>query len=86
MAGGVGATVDPWPHSDGLLWLFGECPGSGFVVSGPPEAIDRLAERTPLTRFGTVGGDSLRASNPSVFEVPLDELRAASASLAAAFP
>ncbi len=86
MAGGLGATVDPWPGGDPLLWLFGECPGGGFVVSGSREAIDRLGERTPLTVFGTVGGETLRAADPSVFELPLDELKAASGSLAAAFP
>ncbi|MDQ3720942.1 MAG: AIR synthase related protein, partial [Actinomycetota bacterium] len=86
MAGGIGASVDPWPDSEQLLWLFGECPGGGFVVSGSGEAIDRLAERTPLTVFGTVGGDSLRAADPSVLEVSLEQLNAASGSLAAAFP
>jgi len=86
MAGAIGATFDPWPDSDQLFWLFSECPGGGFVVSGPRAAIDRLAERTPLTVFGTVGGDSLRAADPPTFEVSLEELRAASSSLAAAFP
>jgi len=86
VAGGLGATVDPWPDSDQLHWLFGECPGGGFVVSGSREAIERLAERTPLTLFGTVGGDSLRAADPALFEVSLAELNEASGSLAAAFP
>ena len=86
MAGGIGATVDPWPESEPLFWLFSECPGGGFVVSGTREAIDRLAERTPMTLFGTVGGDSLRAADPALFEVALEELNAASDSLAAAFP
>ncbi len=66
LAGGLGAEIDPWPDSEPLLWMFGECPGGGFVVSAPREAIDRLAERTPLTVFGTVGGDSLRTAE---FEV-----------------
>jgi len=85
LAGGTGATVDPWPDEDPLLWLFGEAPGGGFVVSGEREAIDRLAERTPLTVFGTVGGDELRAADASAFEVSLEELRVAAGSLAAAF-
>ena len=68
---------------DPLLWLFGECPGAGFVVSGEREAIDRLAERTPLTVFGTVGGEALRGGDS--LEVSLDDLRAAHGSLAAAF-
>ena len=83
LAGDLGATIDHWPDSDPLLWMFGECPGGGFVVSGPREAIDRLAERTPLNVFGTVGGDSLKTAR---FEVSLEELSAASGSLAAAFP
>jgi phosphoribosylformylglycinamidine synthase subunit PurL len=85
LAGGIGATIEPWPEEDALLWLFGEAPGGGFVVSGEGAALDRLAERTPLTIFGTVGGDSLRAGDPTAFEVPLDSLRVASGSLAAAF-
>jgi len=85
LAGGVGATIDPWPDDDPLQWLFGECPGGGFVVSGAREAIDRLAERTPLTVFGTVGGDALRAADQSVFAVPLADLRSAVASLSTVF-
>ena len=77
--GARGATVDPWPDSDPLLWLFGECPGGGFVVSGPREAIDRLAERTPLTVFGTRGRRLAAGRGPSAFEVSLDELNTASA-------
>jgi phosphoribosylformylglycinamidine synthase len=85
LAGGIGATVDPWPDEDPLFWFFGESLGAGFVVSGPRDAIDRLAERTPLTVHGVVGGDMLRAADASAFEVSLDELREANAALAAAF-
>jgi phosphoribosylformylglycinamidine synthase II len=85
LAGDIGATVDPWPDSDELLWLFGECPGGGFVVSGAREAIDRLGQRTPLTAFGTVGGDSLQAADPAEFSASLAELCKAHSSLAAAF-
>jgi phosphoribosylformylglycinamidine synthase len=85
LAGGVGATIDPWPGDDPLHWLFGECPGGGFVVSGAREAIDRLAERTPLTVFGSVGGDSLRAADAAAFEASLAELRSAAGSLSAVF-
>ena len=83
LAGGIGATLDAWPDEDRLLWLFGEAPGGGFVVSGAREAIDRLGERTPLTVFGTVGGDELRsrAAEPSAFEVSLEDLRAPPARL-----
>ena len=59
--------------------------GAGFVVSGERDAIDRLAERTPLTVYGTVGGESLRASDAEAFEVSLVDLRATHGSLAAAF-
>jgi phosphoribosylformylglycinamidine synthase len=85
LAGGIGAMLDEWPDEDRLLWLFGECPGAGFVVSGSAEAIGGLAERTPLTVFGAVGGESLRASDVEAFEVSLEDLRAAHRSLAAAF-
>ena len=83
LAGGIGAELTEWDGEDPLLWLFGECPGAGFVVSGEREAIDRLAQRTPLTVFGTVGGESLRKG--AGIEVSLDDLRAAHGSLAAAF-
>ena len=85
LAGGIGATLDEWPDEDPLLWLFGECPGAGFVVSGPANAIARLGERTPLTVFGTVGGEALRAGDAEALEVSLEDLRAAHGSLAAAF-
>jgi phosphoribosylformylglycinamidine synthase II len=85
LAGGIGATIDPWPDEDPVRWLFGECPGGGFLVSGSAGAMERLAERTPLTVFGTVGGDSLSAADPSTFEVSLAELHSASSSLSAVF-
>jgi phosphoribosylformylglycinamidine synthase len=87
LAGGIGASLDLGDPGDEdmLPWLFGEAPG-GFVVSGPPEAIDRLAERVPTDRFGTVGGTALevRAGARSFF-VGLDELAHAHAGLGAAF-
>ena len=85
LAGGIGATFDPWPDEDPLFWLFAESLGTGFVVSGEREAIDRLAQRTPLTVHGTVGGESLRAADTSVFEIGLERLREANGALAAAF-
>jgi len=85
LAGGIGATLDLGPSDDPLLHLFGEGPG-GFVISGPREALERLAERTPLNIFGTVGGESLEVSIAGEsFSVGLDELRTAHAGLAAAF-
>jgi phosphoribosylformylglycinamidine synthase subunit PurL len=79
LAGGVGAEleIDGDPAA-----LFGESPGGGFVVSGAREAIDRMAERTPVTTLGSVGGSSLRTTG---FEVSLEELRSAAGSLGAVF-
>jgi phosphoribosylformylglycinamidine synthase len=79
LAGETGARVD-LPAE--LTLLFGECPGGGFVVSGPREAIDRLAGRTPLTVLGSVGGRSLRAAE---LDVSLGELRSAADALGAVF-
>ncbi len=85
LAGGIGATLDLGPSDDPLRHLFGEGPG-GFVVSGPREALERLAERTPLDIFGNVGGDSLEvAIVETSFSVELEELRAAHGGLAPAF-
>ncbi len=85
LAGGIGAELIEVPDENPLLWLFGECPGAGFVVSGSAEAIERLGESTPLTVFGTVGGEALRAAGAEAFEVSLEDLRTAHEALAAAF-
>jgi phosphoribosylformylglycinamidine synthase len=82
IAGGIGATLDM--GAAGLELLFGEAPG-GFVVSGPQDALDRLADRVPLDVFGTIGGDALVLHGDGGFSVGLDELRAAHGSLSAAF-
>jgi phosphoribosylformylglycinamidine synthase len=88
LAGGLGAILDLGlePGDDPTARLFGEGPG-GFVVSGPPEALDELAARMPLTVVGEVGGDelSLRVSGTNV-SVRLGELRAAHAALERLFP
>ncbi len=105
LAGGVGAQVglDAGGASGDELdldaALFGEGAG-GFVVSAPGDALDRLAERVPLRRLGTVGGDSLSLSleagaggaaadgadgRPATVAVSLDELTQAHASLAELF-
>ncbi|HVE68615.1 MAG TPA: hypothetical protein VNB64_08555, partial [Solirubrobacteraceae bacterium] len=39
-------------------FLFGEGP-AGFVLSGPPAVFERMAERTPVTVLGEVGGEGL---------------------------
>jgi len=93
LAGGIGARFDGPALQDDRSGrvtpdavMFGERPG-GFIVSGPREALERLAERTPLDIFGTVGGDSLEVVVGSVsFSVPLDELREAHDGLRALFP
>jgi hypothetical protein len=64
---------DPWTH------LFGEGAGA-FVVSGPADAVERLAERAPLEPLGTVGGDVLDCAAGDMRVVrSLDELRAGNA-------
>jgi len=62
LAGGIGATVE-------LPDLFGECPGTGFVVSGPVEAL------AGFEIIGGVGGDALEVVGQ--LRVGLSELRAA---------
>jgi len=87
LAGGIGTTLDmgesgaDTPPAAWLAWWFGEAPG-GFVVSGPAEAIDKLAERIPLDRFGTVGGEALVIERPIELSVSLEEMREASGALA----
>jgi phosphoribosylformylglycinamidine synthase len=86
LAGGLGATLDLGPTDDLDRILFGESPGAGFVVSGSPEALARLAEHVGVDVFGTVGGDTLAVTSGDVLvSVTLDELRAAHAALAPLF-
>ncbi len=85
LAGGIGAELDLGHSDDPLLHLFGEGPG-GFVVSGPREALDRLAERTPVDVFGTVGGEELSvAIAGNRMTVPLAELGERAGALERAF-
>ena len=87
LAGGIGATLDLGAADDLEQALFGESPGSGFVVSGSEEALRRLAERVDLDIFGTVGGDALEVRSGDVEIVAtLAELREAHAALAPLFP
>src|SRR3954452_21534191 len=73
IAGGLGATVE-------LPDAFGEGPG-GVVVSGPPEAMERLAESAAehgFLRLGEVGGDRLVATGPAAtLSVPVVDLATA---------
>ncbi|HEV7883118.1 MAG TPA: AIR synthase-related protein, partial [Solirubrobacteraceae bacterium] len=91
LAGGLGAMLDLGPVQDGddelERILFGESPGAGFVVSGPPEALERLGERVALDIFGTVGGDALDVTSGDVRIVAtLAELREAHGALRRLFP
>jgi phosphoribosylformylglycinamidine synthase II len=89
LAGDIGARLDFGESDDDAKafepYLFGESVG-GFVVSGPREGIDRLAERIPLDVFGIVGGDSLTAAANRVrLELSLAKLGDAQRALASAF-
>ncbi len=66
--------------------LFGEGPG-GFLVSGAPDALRALGERTPVRTIGTVGGDALRIDLGAVsLSATLEELIDAHTSLRELFP
>jgi phosphoribosylformylglycinamidine (FGAM) synthase-like enzyme len=69
VAGGIGARVELPAGSDPSRQLFGEAPGTGFVVSGPPEALDGF----PL--IGRVGGSRLQIEG--VLDLAVSELREA---------
>ncbi|HWT94644.1 MAG TPA: phosphoribosylformylglycinamidine synthase subunit PurL [Solirubrobacteraceae bacterium] len=81
LGGGVGAQIDLKTEDE--AWLFGEAPG-GFVVSGPPEAIERLAQRVETTVIGRVGGGALTLGEDVSWSV--EELQTAHAALGTLFP
>ena len=90
LAGGVGATLDLGAVDGGAgeleRQLFGESPGTGFVVSGPEAALRALGAHIALDIFGTVGGDSLCVVSGDVrIDATLEDLRAAHAALAPLF-
>ena len=64
--------------------LFGEAPGTAFVVSGDREALDRLEARTHLVELGRVGGDALAVGED--LAITLAVLREAHAALGPLFP
>jgi phosphoribosylformylglycinamidine synthase len=69
-------------------FLFGEGAG-GFVLTGPREVFERMAERIPVTVFGQVGGDAVvfDVGTEGSLELPVSELREAWAGgLAPLFP
>jgi phosphoribosylformylglycinamidine synthase len=88
LAGEIGASLDfgadeDWPALE--PYLFGEAVG-GFVVSGPRDAIDRLAGRIPLDVFGEVGGHQLAvAASRPMLTVAIAELETACRALRRAF-
>ncbi|MEA2156447.1 MAG: phosphoribosylformylglycinamidine synthase subunit PurL, partial [Solirubrobacteraceae bacterium] len=87
LAGGLGATLELDDDGDDLeRVLFGEGPGSGFVVSGTAEALRALGEHVALDVLGTVGGDGLEVTcGGTSFSSGIDELRAAHSALATLF-
>ncbi len=87
LAGDLGATLDLGASGDPDRTLFGEAPGTGFVVSGSEDALRRLAERVPLQVLGTTGGGHLDVTcGQATLSAALAELRAAHAALAPLFP
>jgi phosphoribosylformylglycinamidine synthase len=74
LSGGRGAAVEIASDrsEDPLTTLFGEAPGRAFVVSGPLDALDALADARVI---GTVGGGALTVTGAARIEVALDTLR-----------
>jgi phosphoribosylformylglycinamidine synthase subunit PurL len=89
LGGGIGATLELGALGDDeelMRSLFGEAPGSGFVLSGPEDALRSLADRVSLEILGAVGGDCLTVvSGGTRIDVTLDELRIANSALAPLF-
>ena len=71
MAGRIGARVELHDALDS----FGEAPGTGFIVSGPADALERWADSKPsgaCTMIGEVCGDALQIV--SRLSLPVEEL------------
>jgi phosphoribosylformylglycinamidine synthase len=71
IAGRIGARVQLHDALDS----FGEAPGRGFIVSGPPDALERWADSGPsgaCTMIGEVCGDALQIA--SRLSLPMDAL------------
>jgi len=82
LAGGLGARVS-LPGGDAWTRLFGEAPGTGFVVSGPRAALEALGAEL----VGEVGGEALQIeAGEASLSATLQELREAHRALAASFP
>ncbi len=86
LAGGLGATLDLGPSDEPWCRLFGERP-AGFVLSGPRDVLEALADVVALDVFGTVGGEALELTVAGATSSwALTELREAHAALARLFP
>jgi phosphoribosylformylglycinamidine synthase II len=86
LAGDLGATLDLGPSEDPWCHLFGER-SAGFVLSGPRDALEALAQSVPLDVFGTVGGEALELTIVGqTSRWALAELRDAHGALARFFP
>jgi len=99
LAGGLGATLDvtalaaadagadasAGAGGDDRI-LFGESPGSGFVVSGSADALARLGECVALVVLGSVGGNALEVvAGDARITASLEDLRTAHGALAPLF-
>jgi phosphoribosylformylglycinamidine synthase subunit PurL len=86
LGGAIGATLELDAGADPASALFGESPGSGFVVSGPAAALRALGERVSLQLIGAVGGESLDVTcGTERIALSLAELRTAHGALAPLF-
>ncbi|MEA2144086.1 MAG: phosphoribosylformylglycinamidine synthase subunit PurL, partial [Solirubrobacteraceae bacterium] len=93
LAGGLGATIEVSALADAGAdaeeldrILFGESPGSGFVVSGSADAVARLGEQVALMVLGAVGGEALEVvAGPIEVVASLEDLRTAHGALAPLF-
>jgi phosphoribosylformylglycinamidine synthase len=86
LAGDLGATLDLGDADDLDCRLFGESPGSGFVVSGSAQALAALAEVVELEVLGSVGGSKLEVvAGATLIGKTLAELREAHAALGPLF-
>jgi phosphoribosylformylglycinamidine synthase len=86
LAGDLGARLDLGPSDDMWCHLFGERP-AGFVLSGPRDVLEALADIVALDVFGTVGGEALELSVAGESSRwALSELREAHLALGRFFP
>jgi phosphoribosylformylglycinamidine synthase II len=86
LAGNLGAAIELGEDFGMQTALFGEGPG-GFLVSGAPDALRALRERTPVRMIGTAGGETLQIElGRGSLSATLEELNNAHTSLRELFP